>query len=406
MWRVIAIDRSGQEIAEREFANGEITIGRDPDRNLVLASSSVSRKHARLLADHGTLRIVDEGSANGVLVDGVRIAQPTAVSPTSRIEIAEFAVRIESEVALVAEAEPKTRLRAVAGPFANQEYEIPYGHSRIGRAEENELVFRHPSLSRRHAHFEHHRGHLEVVDGGSANGTFVNDRQVTRSSLHADDRLRVGELVFDVLEGSSDPLARRPQRLIVLIGASLATVVLWCVAIGLLLRSAPALESPAAPAIAHLMNEASTKRQAARTLLSQHRYAEAKLEADAALELDPASSEARTLAERAAEGPADERKLAAATAALSVGDRQGIERAAALLGDMCLGSGPTEEARNKVSSALIAYALDRLGRRDFPQSNWARCRAYEVNPGSRGEPAMARIEARLRRLAPQLGCSP
>ena len=405
MWRISAIDRSGNTVAEREFVHGELTIGRDLDRNLVLPSSSVSRKHARLIADHGALRIVDEGSANGVLVDGVRIAQATELSAASRVEIAEFALRLESEVAIEASSESKTRLLAIGGPFADQEFEIPFGHSRLGRAEDNQLVFRHPSLSRRHAHFEHQLGRLDVVDGGSANGTFVNNQQVNRATLHEHDRVRFGELTFRLLSGASEKLPRRRKLTIPLLGAAGATLLVWCIAIGLLLRTPLPLESPPAPAVAHLMNEAESHRHAARTLLSQHRYAEAKLEADAAIELDPVNGEAHALSLRATEGPADERKLAAATGALSVGDRQGIERASALLADMSSGSGPTEELRSKVSSALIAYSLDRLGRRDFVQSNWARCQAYEINPGSRGEPAMARIEARLRRLAPQMNCS-
>ena len=34
--------------------------------------------------------IMDEGSANGVIVNGVRITAPTAVNQLSRIEVAEF----------------------------------------------------------------------------------------------------------------------------------------------------------------------------------------------------------------------------------------------------------------------------------------------------------------------------
>src|SRR6201999_1480745 len=75
---------------------GELTIGRDADRQLILPSASVSRRHARMYVEGGQPCIVDEGSANGVIVDGVRITQPTYVHPGSRIDVAEFRIEVES----------------------------------------------------------------------------------------------------------------------------------------------------------------------------------------------------------------------------------------------------------------------------------------------------------------------
>src|SRR4051812_2426462 len=96
MWRVRALDRDGREIAFGQVATGELTIGRDGDRHLILPSASVSRRHARLYVEDGRLLIADEGSSNGVLVDGVRISAPTVVGPLTRIEVAEFRLAIEA----------------------------------------------------------------------------------------------------------------------------------------------------------------------------------------------------------------------------------------------------------------------------------------------------------------------
>ena len=73
MWRISALDRDGREVGRSELVAGELTIGRDSDRQLILPSASVSRRHARVYLDGGQPCIVDEGSANGVIVDGVRI---------------------------------------------------------------------------------------------------------------------------------------------------------------------------------------------------------------------------------------------------------------------------------------------------------------------------------------------
>ncbi|HEX9103571.1 MAG TPA: FHA domain-containing protein, partial [Polyangia bacterium] len=103
MWRISALDRDGREVGRFELVAGELTIGRDADRQLVLPSASVSRRHARLYLDGGQPCIVDEGSANGVIVDGVRITQPTYVHAGTRIDVAEFRLAVEP---LTADAPP------------------------------------------------------------------------------------------------------------------------------------------------------------------------------------------------------------------------------------------------------------------------------------------------------------
>src|SRR5512135_2425474 len=95
MWVISALDRDGREVGRFELVAGELTIGRDADRQLVLPSASVSRRHARVYLDGGQPCIVDEGSANGVIVDGVRITQPTYVNAGTRIDVAEFHLAVE-----------------------------------------------------------------------------------------------------------------------------------------------------------------------------------------------------------------------------------------------------------------------------------------------------------------------
>jgi two-component system response regulator AtoC len=52
---------------------GELAIGRDPDCDLPLIDARISRRHARLLAGAGSVRIEDIGSTNGIKVGGVRL---------------------------------------------------------------------------------------------------------------------------------------------------------------------------------------------------------------------------------------------------------------------------------------------------------------------------------------------
>ena len=56
------------------LTDGEVTMGRDGDNEIVLAESTVSRRHARLVRDsQGRITLTDLGSANGVYVNGMRV---------------------------------------------------------------------------------------------------------------------------------------------------------------------------------------------------------------------------------------------------------------------------------------------------------------------------------------------
>src|SRR5690606_15394287 len=65
------------ELVGREIELGaeELLIGRADDCGLPVADASMSRRHARVVAGPGGARVVDNGSANGVHVDGDRVAE-------------------------------------------------------------------------------------------------------------------------------------------------------------------------------------------------------------------------------------------------------------------------------------------------------------------------------------------
>ncbi len=65
-------------VAGGRFAltTGDVLVGRDGDNDIVLAENMVSRRHARLRRDtQGRFVLTDLGSANGVHVNGMRVAR-------------------------------------------------------------------------------------------------------------------------------------------------------------------------------------------------------------------------------------------------------------------------------------------------------------------------------------------
>jgi hypothetical protein len=71
-----------------------LSIGRDDANDIVLADTSVSRRHARVELLNGAAIIVDESSANGVFVNGERIAQQP-LTPGDRVHVGRVPMRYE-----------------------------------------------------------------------------------------------------------------------------------------------------------------------------------------------------------------------------------------------------------------------------------------------------------------------
>ncbi|HEX7036225.1 MAG TPA: FHA domain-containing protein [Pseudomonadales bacterium] len=73
------------------------------------------------------------------------------------------------------------------------------GETLVGRSDECDLTVHDGHPSRRHARLTVENGRLWVEDLGSANGTFVNDRQITdRTELHPGDRIAFDLAMFTV----------------------------------------------------------------------------------------------------------------------------------------------------------------------------------------------------------------
>lgn len=68
----------------------------------------------------------------------------------------------------------------------------------LGRAPRADFILDAAMVSRLHCRLSAAEPGLEVVDLDSTNGTFVNGQRVTRATLKAGDRLRVGRVELTV----------------------------------------------------------------------------------------------------------------------------------------------------------------------------------------------------------------
>ena len=107
---------------------------------------------------------------------------------------------------------PVVSLLVVQGPNQGKRYELgegPRGNLsdsqpagprpwKLGRGTDNDLRILDDEVSRQHARIEPSPEGWTLVDLGSANGTFVNGRQVTRTALRAGDHVQLGRTIFVV----------------------------------------------------------------------------------------------------------------------------------------------------------------------------------------------------------------
>lgn len=88
-----------------------------------------------------------------------------------------------------------------------QIFEISSPTISVGRAESNDLILRHPSVSRHHARVTVLPGDITLLnDLGSLNGTFVNGTQIQEHGLSDQDRVGIGMYELKYETGRSHDL--------------------------------------------------------------------------------------------------------------------------------------------------------------------------------------------------------
>jgi hypothetical protein len=85
------------------------------------------------------------------------------------------------------------------GPGDGFTFRLPPGAVKtIGRSAGAQFIVDAPLVSRLHCQLTATEGVLEVKDLGSTNGTFVNGKRITASTLRDGDRLAVGRVELTV----------------------------------------------------------------------------------------------------------------------------------------------------------------------------------------------------------------
>jgi len=91
----------------------------------------------------------------------------------------------------------KPSLRIIEGPGTGQVFNLSMDTSiSLGRAPTNEIVVSEAAVSGQHCRVRPDSGGFVLLDLKSTNGTYVNDRRVTRHTLKSGDIVKVGTLAL------------------------------------------------------------------------------------------------------------------------------------------------------------------------------------------------------------------
>lgn len=88
------------------------------------------------------------------------------------------------------------------GELRGRDFRLVDGKNTMGTAADCDVVLTDPYLSSHHTVIRHENGEFTLVDLDSTNGTYVNERRVSREDLIDNDKIRLGrtELKFKSLE--------------------------------------------------------------------------------------------------------------------------------------------------------------------------------------------------------------
>jgi pSer/pThr/pTyr-binding forkhead associated (FHA) protein len=201
-----------------------ITVGRSATNDLVVDDPYVADKHFEVHVTHETLTLKNLQPLKPVRVNTVDVIGACTLKVDDEITLGTVELIVidpkrESKTG-TAEVSNATQVRTVQTTgwalkanhtaLANRVFPLK-DITVIGRSADCDISLAAAHLSRRHAQLQVIDGALFVKDLGSANGTFLNGKQVMEARVKRGDELRFDALTFGVM-GPADEMAKTTVR--------------------------------------------------------------------------------------------------------------------------------------------------------------------------------------------------
>lgn len=195
---LITILRDKQQLNEIKLPPDVfITVGRDPQCNIVIKDANISRVHATIMVREGEVFISDDGSTNQTWVNNKALAPhqfyPIITETTVALAQGSYTLRITPA------------LKPTAGQVGNaSQSQImrllqTKGSIILGRDPACDIHLTSLQVSRHHTVLEQKGNEYFILDLGSKNGTYVNGNKIQADKPHKiteTDRITIGPYDF------------------------------------------------------------------------------------------------------------------------------------------------------------------------------------------------------------------
>lgn len=247
------IVRLGDRVISRHPIDKEmLSIGRARDNDIVIENLSVSRNHTKIKAVGGEFSVLDMNSANGTLLNGVRITKADLAND-DMITIGKHTIQfVGGSISSNSKPPTTTAVREATASFgvlappppdkptgmvgvltvregkqAGQQFRVFKAETIIGRAPESDVRIHDWYVSKRHAIIARSGETYTLKDLDSWRGMSVNGKQVKEADLRSGDSVMISAVVLDFaiahvsdvpepppappIEGSSSDRVPRPS---------------------------------------------------------------------------------------------------------------------------------------------------------------------------------------------------
>lgn len=180
-------------------AGQSVTIGREGDVDVRIDDMHVSRRHAVIEWTPAGWLLTDH-SRNGVFVDGIPQDKVVVRAPIV-VRLGGSQAGVEVSLALTDE---HSTARSAGGALTHarmtEERQVRSTRLRVGRSPDNDIVLNDLLVSRRHAELSQVGGRWQIVDLGSANGTYVNGQRISQATaVDSDSVIGIGRSLLQLV---------------------------------------------------------------------------------------------------------------------------------------------------------------------------------------------------------------
>lgn len=225
--------------------DGAYRIGSAANSEILLDEDGVQPLHGELQSAGGRIQLsVPRGvrvHVNDRPVDGLIALRPDDVLEVGGVRARLVAAEVPAEAGnddlgatVVRAVVPRFALRGVGGELFGRSFPLHAGLV-VGRADDAGIRISAANVSRHHARMTPAGDEVLVEDLGSANGTWLNGKRITRANARHGDELRFDTQRFQLLEPGrpsrvAAPQAARPDRgplLMALFAAAALATAAW-----------------------------------------------------------------------------------------------------------------------------------------------------------------------------------